>query len=82
MARYSKQMKTDFGLTLQEYQDIVGVAKSSLGWVYDAQTGEYSATDLAELVAHSLDRDGWLDVEEHPLWDIAADLCIEAEGGE
>jgi len=72
-------MKLDFGLTLEEYQDIVGVAKTGVWWVCDPETGEYSATELAELVAHSLEHDEWLDVEDHPLWDIAAETCIQAE---
>lgn len=73
--RWTRQLETDYGLTKAAYAEIVATAAEN-AWVgYDAQTGEYDATTIAESVAQDLDHDEWLDDETHPVWEIAAETA-------
>ena len=47
----------------------------------ELETGEVVATLLAEYVADDLGCLEWLDDEDHPIWDIAADVAAAFPGG-
>jgi hypothetical protein len=77
--RYTPQLFTDYGLTKGELVEIVATAEENAYLGYDKATGEYDATKIAESVAFDLGHDEWLDVETHPLWDIAAETAMHRE---
>jgi hypothetical protein len=69
---YQQNMKSDYDLAERQFDAIFDLCRGNAGDFRDPQTDEVNATGLAEFVAYSLDHDEWLDVDGHPLWDIAA----------
>jgi hypothetical protein len=60
------------------YEKLVKMlAHSFAPYCEDPQTGEVNMTALAEVVAHELDHDEWLDDPNHELWSIALAVAEE-----
>jgi hypothetical protein len=77
--KYNKNMLKDYGLTKEAFNIILNLARIYAPACYDNQTGEYNAGLLAETVAEDLMHDEWLD-DEHPIYDVCADICITLKG--
>lgn len=78
----------EYGLTLDDWKEIVRRCSELVETCYDPNSGEHSPTLLAEAVAADLEDDDWfgvydwLDDETHPIWGVAVDVCALADAGE
>ena len=65
-------------------KDLAISSQQGLSWMrqnieYFVEHGEVNITTLAEACAHHFDRDDWLDIETHWVWDIAVKAAKEFE---
>ena len=78
----------EYGLTLDEWGEIVRWCEAYALDTYDRNSGVHNPTLLAEIVVEYLDEDGWddvyewLDDETHPIWEAAWRVCERADAGE
>jgi len=76
--------KMKFGSRSEMTLEIKRVMRDKLliGQCIDPLTGIANLTELAELTAHELNHDEWLDDEFHEIWDCAIEVSDELGLGE
>jgi hypothetical protein len=77
---YVPQMMIDYGLSKDMYDKIVEFMAAHVREYLDG-CNEVNTTELAEDCAYHFKHDEWLDVETHPVWDLAVDFatCLEED---